>query len=93
VIFPDIGDAGQLEEVLLNLISNARDAMDETKGEKVLTISSSYIEEDGSPYIRISVKDTGIGIPEENKDKILEPFSAQNLSAKEPAWVFHCVLA
>ena len=37
-------DVGQLEEVFLNLISNARDAMDETGGDKVLTITSSYIE-------------------------------------------------
>ncbi|MGD9161270.1 MAG: PAS domain S-box protein [Desulfobacteraceae bacterium] len=67
-------DAGQLEEVFLNLISNARDAMDDTDGEKVLTISSSYIEEIGKPFIFISVKDSGMGIPEENIEKILEPF-------------------
>ncbi len=68
------GDPGQLEEVFLNLISNARDAMDETEGDKSLTISSSYIDEDGSPHVVVTVKDTGIGIPEENMEKILEPF-------------------
>lgn len=67
-------DAGQLEEVLLNLISNARDAMDEIEGDKVLTISSSSVEEDRKPYVMVSVKDTGTGIPEENIEKILEPF-------------------
>jgi PAS domain S-box-containing protein len=67
-------DAGQMEEVFLNLISNARDAMDETEGDKVLTISSSYNKGDESPYIAVSIKDTGVGIPEENKEKIFEPF-------------------
>ena len=72
---PEIsGDAGQLEEVFLNLISNARDALDEKGDHKILTILTSYIEEHKTPYVRIVIKDTGIGIPEENMEKILEPF-------------------
>jgi PAS domain S-box-containing protein len=67
-------DSGQLEEVFLNLISNARDAMDEKEGERILTISSSYIKEHGTPYVMVSVKDSGMGIPEEHMEKILEPF-------------------
>ena len=67
-------DASQLEQVFLNLISNARDAMEEKEGDKSLTISSSYIEEDDIPYVEVSFRDTGIGIPEANMEKILEPF-------------------
>jgi PAS domain S-box-containing protein len=67
-------DASQLEQVFLNLISNARDAMEDKKDDKSLTISSSYIEEEGMPYVQISFKDTGMGIPKENLEKILEPF-------------------
>lgn len=68
------GDSNQLEQVFLNLIANARDALEESKGEKVLTISTSLMDEGGVPYIMASVKDTGIGIPKENLDKVLEPF-------------------
>ena len=67
-------DAGQMEEVFLNLIANARDAMDEVEGDKILTISSSCVEEHACRYIMVSVKDTGAGIPDEIKEKILEPF-------------------
>ncbi|MBN2419674.1 MAG: HAMP domain-containing histidine kinase, partial [Deltaproteobacteria bacterium] len=68
------GDTNQLEQVFLNLISNARDAMDDITGKKELTISSYLTEEDGIEYIGISVKDTGVGIPDENRNKIIEPF-------------------
>jgi PAS domain S-box-containing protein len=69
------GDTNQLEEVFLNLISNARDAMDDMPGgKKELTISSSLIEEDDREYIEILFKDTGVGIPDENLNKIIEPF-------------------
>ncbi|MFC1531779.1 Cache 3/Cache 2 fusion domain-containing protein [Thermodesulfobacteriota bacterium] len=68
------GDANQLEQVFLNLISNARDAMEDVAGEKTLTISSSSIEEEGIPNVVVSVKDTGVGIPKENLDKVFEPF-------------------
>jgi PAS domain S-box-containing protein len=67
-------DASQLEQVFLNLISNARDAMEDKEDNKSLTISSSYIEEDGIPYVQVSFRDTGVGIPEKNMEKILEPF-------------------
>lgn len=67
-------DATQLEQVFLNLISNARDAMEEKEGDKLLTISSSSVEENGISYVVVSLRDTGIGIPEENMEKILEPF-------------------
>ncbi|UCF84058.1 MAG: Cache 3/Cache 2 fusion domain-containing protein [Desulfobacteraceae bacterium] len=69
-----MGDSNQLEQVFLNLISNARDAMDNLKRAKELTISSYRTEDDGVPLVGISVKDTGEGIPEEHLDKVLEPF-------------------
>ncbi|MDZ4164690.1 MAG: PAS domain S-box protein [Smithellaceae bacterium] len=69
-----LGDANQLEQVFLNLISNARDAMDEVSEIRELTISSSYRYEDYETFVVVSVKDTGVGIPEANLDKVLEPF-------------------
>ena len=69
-----MGDSNQLEQVFLNLISNARDAMDEVTGPKKLTISTYRTEDEGALMVAVSVKDTGEGIPEENLEKILEPF-------------------
>jgi PAS domain S-box-containing protein len=68
------GDINQLEQVFLNIISNARDAMDDVNRDKILTISSSSVKEYGKPYVIVSFKDTGVGIPKENMDKIIEPF-------------------
>ncbi len=69
-----LGDSNQLEQVFLNLISNARDAMDVTSGSKELTISSYIMEDDGVPFVAVSIKDTGVGIPVKNVDKVFEPF-------------------
>ena len=69
-----MGDSNQLEQVFLNLLSNAMDAMDEVTGHKELIIHSYLIDEDDIPTVAVSVKDSGIGIPKENLDKVLEPF-------------------
>jgi PAS domain S-box-containing protein len=61
-------DAGQLSEVFLNMVTNARDAMRKKGG--VLTIQVETARDN----IRIIFKDTGCGIPEELKGKIFEPF-------------------
>jgi two-component system NtrC family sensor kinase len=70
-----MGDPNQLEQVFLNLISNARDAIDDASAQKKeLTIQSRFSEDGGAPAVVVSVKDTGIGIPPENLSKIFEPF-------------------
>ena len=75
---PDIpkiwGDANQLEQVFLNLISNAKDAMERGKYKRELTISTALIRHNGWNDVQISIKDTGTGIPEEDVEKIFEPF-------------------
>ncbi len=68
------GDTNQLEQVILNLISNARDAMEGITGEKKLIISSALVDHEEGPSVLISIKDTGIGISKENLDKVTEPF-------------------
>jgi signal transduction histidine kinase len=61
-------DLGQLAQVVLNLITNARDAMLPAGG--TLTIGLR----ERRNLIEISVGDTGMGIPAEIRDKIFEPF-------------------
>lgn len=81
-IMPDVpvhmvGDPGRLRQVLLNLIGNAV-KFTET-GEIVL--EAALIEKDGpSATIRFSIRDTGIGIPEEKIDRIFEKFTQADSS-------------
>ena len=64
-------DATQLETALLNAAVNARDAM---TGGGTLIIATSDDELDGTPAVRISVSDTGTGIPSDKLSRVFEPF-------------------
>ena len=71
-------DQGQMEQVLLNLVTNAHEAMP-YGGRLTIIIERAEIR-DGSPevppgvYIRLSVQDTGTGISPEVKGHIFDPF-------------------
>ncbi|MFH2012437.1 MAG: PAS domain S-box protein [Pseudomonadota bacterium] len=70
-----IGSASQLEQVFLNIISNARDALDKQESDKELIIRSFYRLKDESPgEVVISFTDTGPGISPEIRYKIFDPF-------------------
>jgi PAS domain S-box-containing protein len=66
-----IGDPNQIQQVLLNLISNAIDAMPD--GGK-MSISSSEVEENNELYWEVKVADTGVGISKEDITQIFDPF-------------------
>jgi PAS domain S-box-containing protein len=67
---PDImADRVQLQQVFMNLMLNAIDAMKETGGELMVT---SQLSEDSE--LLIAVRDTGAGLPTENPDQIFESF-------------------
>ena len=66
-----VGDAIQLEQVLLNLLINARQAMLGSRGGSI-TIRAGEHEADAQA--RLTVIDTGPGIEQRNLDKIFEPF-------------------
>jgi PAS domain S-box-containing protein len=77
-----MADSGQIEQVLMNLATNARDAMPDggslnIKTEKVV-LNEQHIKERVSPkpgdYARISVTDTGTGMDEKTRMNIFEPF-------------------
>ena len=77
-----MADPGQIEQVLINLATNARDAME---GGGVLTIITKPVELDNNfimahnygkkgKYAFVSVTDTGTGMDERTKEKIFDPF-------------------
>ncbi len=80
-IWPIMGDATQLHQVMLNLAVNARDAMPEG-GIVTLSAENTIIEANGKIpdgakpgfYVLIKVADNGTGIPPEILDKIFDPF-------------------
>jgi PAS domain S-box-containing protein len=63
-------DPHMIEQVILNLITNASEAMKNFEAEKRITISSSA--ENG--LIRVTVADSGPGVPEAEQGKIFDPF-------------------
>ena len=81
-------DPGQIEQVIMNLVVNARDAMPDG-GKLIIETANSKIDNRRSRkypelkpglYIQLSVTDDGSGITEEVKSKIFEPF----FTTKEP---------
>ena len=65
-----VGDFHQLQQVLLNLIGNAEDAMLAAHGQGVLTTESAF--EDGR--VCLKVRDNGPGIPPEICQRVFDPF-------------------
>ncbi len=65
------GDRVQLQQVLMNLMSNGIDAMKDTDGKRELMISS---HRDGSDNVVVSVSDTGVGLPAQESDQVFKAF-------------------
>ncbi|MEA3033682.1 MAG: hypothetical protein QOH86_1698 [Sphingomonadales bacterium] len=72
-------DTNQLENAILNLAVNARDAM-EGEGEMVIAVSHVTLSDGevgelaGGDFVRISVSDTGAGISSDVMERVFEPF-------------------
>jgi C4-dicarboxylate-specific signal transduction histidine kinase len=66
------GDRVQLQQVLLNLVVNAVDAMRETTGRPRCLFISTTLEESG--WVRVEVADTGKGLDPSTAERIFEPF-------------------
>jgi two-component system, cell cycle sensor histidine kinase and response regulator CckA len=83
-----LADPGQIEQVVMNLVVNARDAMPEG-GRLCLQATDVEVTSDGAaeslgiapgPYVVLEVSDTGCGMDEEIRARLFEPF----FSTKEP---------
>jgi PAS domain S-box-containing protein len=73
-----VADPGHLEQIILNLAINARDAM---PGGGTLTIDTSVVDlgtgvadVDSGRYVCLRVGDTGVGMPDDVKERAFEPF-------------------
>jgi PAS domain S-box-containing protein len=84
VLRPDVGkvkaDAGQLEQVIMNLSVNARDAMPE--GGTLIIETSNVVwrketdppDQLPRPHVRLAVRDTGVGMDQHTRTRLFEPF-------------------
>lgn len=65
-------DLGQVEQALVNLVTNARDAMPEG-GNCTLSVVR-MVNDDGSPWVRLRVSDEGVGMDAATSARAFEPF-------------------
>jgi PAS domain S-box-containing protein len=81
-LLPVLADPGQLEQILVNLAVNARDAMPDG-GTLRIDTANMHIDEDYAasrpelspgPYVRLRVSDTGVGMPPETAQRAFDPF-------------------
>jgi CheY-like chemotaxis protein len=77
-----MGDKGQLEQILINLVTNARDSMPDggavTLRLEQMDLSEAFVEANGfgipGRYAVLTVRDTGVGMDKVMRERIFEPF-------------------
>src|SRR5208283_5289840 len=78
------GDDAQLQQVFMNLLVNALEAMG-TNG--VLTVGTELAkDEGGGARLRVNIQDTGVGIASENLERMFEPFFTTRRTARAWGW-------
>ena len=74
-----LGNPNRLEQAIINLVTNARDAM---PGGGVLTVSTGAVEAEGRRCAELVIRDTGTGIPADILDRIFDPFVTTKAAGK-----------
>jgi signal transduction histidine kinase len=64
-------DPTAIEQVVLNLVSNGRDAI---QGDGRITLTTEVVERGGRPWVRVAVADNGAGMERETLERVFEPF-------------------
>jgi len=68
----------QIQQVLMNLLTNARDALNERhpghSDDKILSVMAREYQRDDRRWLRLTVDDRGAGIPLEIRDRVFDPF-------------------
>ena len=83
-------DPGQVDQIIMNLVVNARDAMPQGGLLVIETANADFIEETtqskqwipSGKYVMLSVSDTGIGMDEQVKSRLFEPFFTTKSKSK-----------
>jgi signal transduction histidine kinase len=86
ILGPELGavmaDPGQIEQVIMNLVVNARDAMPQGGNLTIETANADLdeayarkrVQVQPGPYVMLAVSDTGVGLDRDSLDRIFEPF-------------------
>ena len=93
-------DASQIEQVIVNLVLNARDAMP-TGGHVTIETSNVELTEElletetltlpKGQYVKLAIADTGVGMDEATRAHAFEPFFTTKAKGKGTGWGGHCL--
>lgn len=75
-LWPVMADPAQIEQVVLNLAINSRDAMPDGGVIRISTKNSTMVSDDGAriPAVELSLSDSGVGMDPATQSRIFEPF-------------------
>jgi signal transduction histidine kinase len=81
-----LAQSHEIEQVFVNIISNARHALNEKFSgpheDKILEITAQQMNFKGLPFVRVCFKDYGCGIPADVIDKVMNPFFSTKTEGK-----------